>query len=103
MSVPDPKALAEKIIVNVLASKSEGLPYDILLNNIESLLAEALEEALNSQKFEFYELHKPDGTIEKWSGDLEKRIKAEAYDRAAEVVKHIPVLAERIRGLKGGL
>lgn len=44
-------------------------------------LEEAVLDAKNNQKFDLYELHKPDGTIEKWSGDFERRIKEEAYSK----------------------
>ena len=82
---------------------------------------EAYERGQNSQTFELYELHRSDGTIEKWSEDFEARITREARTAALEeaakaldplyVVKgsendgmiFIPDAQAAIRKLKGDL
>jgi len=87
----------------------------------ELRVQQAYERGQNSQTFELYELHRSDGTIEKWSEDFEARITREARTAALEeaakaldplyVVKgsendgmiFIPDAQAAIRKLKGDL
>jgi len=50
----------------------------------ELRVQQAYERGQNSQTFELYELHRSDGTIEKWSEDFEARITREARTAALE-------------------
>ncbi len=114
----DIKALAEKIAdisartfyVDPDKDKWRKEDIDGLADEIESLLAEVVDEAVK----EFAEVRRTytthDFTREK---EIEYQARAEAYDRAAEVVENFSCqglnmevadnLAERIRGLKGDL
>lgn len=53
-------------------------------NIVLNMIKQAVEEAKNNQTFELYELRNADGTMEKWSGDFEKRIYDKGFSDARE-------------------